>query len=152
MGKRLDPLGVELRKLLDVADYLAKLLRHLGKLSVGKQKPSQERDFLDLGSRETHVLAASTGSLKGRCLTALRTAPARMHCVQTLTVLVPPDFVAILSVCRLGMNLRRVMPVILVPTPPKYLALPRVSTWLPIWGRLPHTSQTRAIADLTRFE
>jgi len=30
-----------------------------------------------------------------------------------------------------GLNLRAVMPVILVPTPPRYLALPRCVTWLP---------------------
>jgi hypothetical protein len=36
----------------------------------------------------------------------------------------------------LGINRRRVIPVILVPTPPKYFALPRVSTMLPTWGDL----------------
>ena len=35
---------------------------------------------------------------------------------------------------------------ILVPTPPKYLALPRVSTEFPIWGPLPQISHLRAIA------
>ncbi len=34
----------------------------------------------------------------------------------------------------------------LVPTPPKYLALPRVSTALPICGRFPHISHKRAMA------
>ena len=43
-------------------------------------------------------------------------------------------------VCRLGMNRRRVIPVILVPTPPRYFALPRVSTMLPTWGDLPQIS------------
>lgn len=44
-------------------------------------------------------------------------------------------------VCRFGVNRRLVIPVILVPTPPRYLALPRVSTWLPTEADFPQTSQ-----------
>ena len=36
------------------------------------------------------------------------------------------------SRCKFGLNFRRAMPVTLVPTPPKYLALPRVVTRLPM--------------------
>jgi len=42
---------------------------------------------------------------------------------------------------RFGVNRRLVIPVILVPTPPKYFALPRVSTWLPTEADFPQTSQ-----------
>jgi hypothetical protein len=41
----------------------------------------------------------------------------------------------------LGRKRRRVIPVIFVPTPPKYFALPRVSIILPTWGDFPQTSQ-----------
>jgi hypothetical protein len=50
-----------------------------------------------------------------------------------------------LIVCKLGKNRRRVIPVIFVPTPPKYLALPRVSIILPTWGDLLQTSQALAM-------
>jgi hypothetical protein len=40
------------------------------------------------------------------------------------------------------------MPVIFVPTPPKYFFLPRVVTLLPSWAPLPHTLHCRAIAHL----
>lgn len=43
--------------------------------------------------------------------------------------------------CKFGVKRRLVIPVILVPTPPKYFALPRVSTWLPTDADLPQTSQ-----------
>jgi hypothetical protein len=53
------------------------------------------------------------------------------------------------SLCRFGLNRRLAIPVTLVPTPPKYLALPRVVTRFPVTAVLPQTSQCRAIADLS---
>src|SRR5262249_35074676 len=47
--------------------------------------------------------------------------------------------------CRFGLNWRRLMPVTLVPTPPRYFALPRSVIELPMTGPLPQTSQTRAM-------
>ena len=63
-----------------------------------------------------------------------------MHWVQTLAVLFVPFAVVILSVCKFGLNCRREMPVIFVPTPPRYFALPRVVTLLPMTGFLPQIS------------
>ena len=80
------------------------------------------------------------GSLNGAVRTRLVTAPLRMHWVQTRSVLLVLPTVAC-TVCRFGLNWRREMPVILVPTPPKYLALPRMVTELPITGFLPQISQ-----------
>ena len=40
------------------------------------------------------------------------------------------------------------MPVTLVPTPPRYFALPRMVIWLPVTGLRPHTSQDWAIQSL----
>lgn len=90
------------------------------------------------------------GSRKGFCFTALRMAPPRKQRVQTFMVTFEPLGVDTLTDRRLGRKLRRVLPVILVPTPPKYLALPRVSIWLPIWDRLPQTSQTRDMSEIPR--
>ena len=42
--------------------------------------------------------------------------------------LVAPLGVETFTRCKFGLNLRRVMPVTLVPTPPKYFCLPRVVT------------------------
>src|SRR4051794_12009649 len=48
----------------------------------------------------------------------------------------------------LGRNLRDVIPVTFVPTPPRYLALPRWVIWLPKVVFLPVKAQTRGIQDL----
>src|SRR3954466_1859698 len=45
----------------------------------------------------------------------------------------------------LGLNLREEMPVILVPTPPRYLALPRWVFWCPKLVFLPVKKHTRGI-------
>ena len=82
---------------------------------------------------------------KARRLTALSTTPLRRHRVQTRTDLVEPSSVTTFTLCKLGLNFRRVIPVILVPTPPRYLGLPRVFTEFPIWVRFPQYWQTRAI-------
>ena len=71
------------------------------------------------------------GKANGLFRTALRIRPLRMHWVQTRIVRTVPLGNATLIDCRLGMKRRRVIPVILVPTPPKYVAVPRVSTMLP---------------------
>src|SRR5882672_4951777 len=46
-----------------------------------------------------------------------------------------------------GRNLRAVMPVTLVPTPPRYLALPRWVIWFPNVVFLPVKWQTRGMVD-----
>lgn len=81
----------------------------------------------------------------GFVLTVLRTTPERMHWTQTRMVLLAPEGSVQWTRWRLGTNWRRVIPVIFVPTPPKYFALPRVSIRLPVWTDLPQTSQCRAI-------
>ena len=68
-----------------------------------------------------------------------------MQRVQTLAVRFVPLGVVMWIVCRFGRNVRREIPVTLVPTPPRYFALPRVVTWLPVTGLRPHTSQLWAI-------
>src|SRR4051794_10817076 len=50
--------------------------------------------------------------------------------------------------CRFGLNVRREMPVHLVPTPPRYFALPRVVMWLPNDVVLPLTSHRRPMGPL----
>src|SRR4051795_12005247 len=75
-----------------------------------------------------------TGSLNGACWIALRTTPFRRQRVQTRAYRVVPLGVVIFTRCRFGLNSRRVMPVIFVPTPPRYFALPRCSTWFPMLG------------------
>jgi hypothetical protein len=87
------------------------------------------------------------GNANGLLRTALRIRPLRMHCVQTRMVFTSPLGIEALITCRLGKNRRRVMPVIFVPTPPKYLALPRVSTMLPTEGVLPQLSQALDMTD-----
>src|SRR3954468_1697706 len=47
--------------------------------------------------------------------------------------------------CIFGLNLREEMPVILVPTPPRYFALPRWVFWCPKAVFLPVKKQTRGI-------
>src|ERR1700722_19147575 len=47
-----------------------------------------------------------------------------------------------------GLNLRLLMPVIFVPTPPRYLALPRWVTLFPKLVFLPVKKQTRGIGIL----
>src|SRR3954462_14617318 len=73
-----------------------------------------------------------------------------MHCVHTSSALWLPLAVETFTRCRFGLNVRRVMPVTFVPTPPKYFFLPRVVTWLPSCRPLPQTSHCRAIAYLDR--
>ena len=82
----------------------------------------------------------------GFVLTVFRIAPLRMHWVQTRIVLFVPLGNVTWTFCRLGTNLRRVIPVFFVPTPPRYFALPRVSTRLPIWTDLLQASHCRAMA------
>ena len=59
-------------------------------------------------------------------------------------IVVPFEVVTLMR-CKFGLNLRRVIPVILVPTPPRYLGLPRVVTEFPTWVRFPQYWHTRAI-------
>ena len=94
------------------------------------------------------VLSTSCATLKGAFRTCLRIAPDRMHWVQARTVLDVPFAVVVRTFCKFGRNARRVMPVILVPTPPRYFALPLVSMLFPRLRPLPQISQIRAISIL----
>ena len=96
----------------------------------------------------TSLLMAVFGRRNGTARTRFFTAPLRMQRVQTRAVRFVPLGVVIWIVCRLGRNVRREMPVTLVPTPPRYFALPRVVIWLPVTGLRPHTSQDWAIQSL----
>ena len=63
------------------------------------------------------------------------------------TVLFVPSEVVIRAFCKFGVNVRREIPVTFVPTPPRYLALPRVVIELPTFRPLPHISQTLDMED-----
>src|SRR5262249_49880051 len=91
------------------------------------------------------LLPAPPGSLNGALRTRFVIAPLRMHWVQTRIVLLVPFAVVMCTRCKLGLNCRREMPVTLVPTPPRYLAFPRMVTWLPKTGTFPQTSHCFAI-------
>jgi hypothetical protein len=56
------------------------------------------------------------------------------------------------TVCKFGLNCRFEIPVTLVPTPPKYFALPRIVTRFPITGPLPQTSHCLAIFGASRSQ
>lgn len=171
----LDIFGVEFVELVDEFEDLAELWRQCGGFGVADFEPGEHRQFANFCDREgrhrwgPQRLAAALGAAflattaaflatlapldltfsvlnsKGFVLTVLRTTPVRMHWVQTRMVLLAPEGSVQWTRWRLGTNWRRVMPVILVPTPPKYFALPRVSIRLPVWTDLPQTSQCRAI-------
>ncbi len=51
---------------------------------------------------------------------------------------------------RFGVKRRLVIPVTLVPTPPRYFALPRVSTEFPTDADLPQTSQALDMIHLNQ--
>ncbi len=68
-----------------------------------------------------------------------------MHWVQTSLVALAPLGRVTRRRCRFGLNFRRVIPVIFVPTPPRYFCLPRMVTEFPIENPFPQTSQQRAI-------
>src|SRR5215213_2701488 len=55
------------------------------------------------------------------------------------------------TVWMLGLNLRLERPVIFVPTPPRYLALPRVVFLRPNWVFLPVKWQTRGIGSTSMW-
>jgi hypothetical protein len=74
------------------------------------------------------ALAGACGTLNGAARMTFVTAPLRKHWVQTLIALFEPVGVVTRTCCRFGRNLRRLIPVIFVPTPPKYFFLPRVVT------------------------
>ena len=85
------------------------------------------------------------GRRNGFCLTSFVTLPLRMHWVQTSLVALAPLGRVTRSRCKFGLNFRRVIPVIFVPTPPRYFCLPRMVTEFPIEAPFPQTSQQRAI-------
>lgn len=170
MGKRRHIGRVELFKLLHIIDDPREVLGHQVQIYVVQLQASQEGYLADVVSREAHFFAfaaaglagvaaeaftgdeafpdLSPGNTKGFDWTAFCTAPARRQLVQTRIILLPPLGNVTCTLCRLGLNLRREIPVIFVPTPPRYLALPRISTMLPIWLPLPQTSHTLAIAQV----
>jgi hypothetical protein len=175
MGHRLDALGIWLAELLDVGDHLAKLAGENVDFLLAEPQPGQQGNALDFFARENHEdskVVRSNGTrsagfnpsarddrLKAAYGLSLLLARGglglggvgrqaetlRMHWVQTrIRVLVPPA-VVMRTRWRFGLNSRRLMPVTFVPTPPRYLARPRVRTWLPICTCLPQISHERAI-------
>jgi hypothetical protein len=96
-----------------------------------KQKAAQLRQangLPEFSLRAQLALAGVWGTLNGAARTTFVTAPLRRHWVQTLIALFEPVGVVTRTCCRFGLNFRRLMPVIFVPTPPKYFFLPRVVT------------------------
>lgn len=66
--------------------------------------------------------------------------PERMTEVATRMRRVSPLGSQMLIFWRLGLKVRRLTPVVLMPTPPRYLALPRRVMWLPKVVFFPLTS------------
>jgi hypothetical protein len=99
------------------------------------------------GDAPMATASALRATLKGAFRTCLRIAPERTHCVQARTVLDVPLAVVVRTFCKFGKNVRRVIPVIFVPTPPRYFALPLVSTLFPRLRPFPQISQTRDIKN-----
>lgn len=75
----------------------------------------------------------------------LTTSPCRNALVDTLIRFGRPSITA-LTVWRLGLKVRPVQEVTFVPTPPRYLARPRVRILLPVVVRTPVKWQTRGMA------
>src|SRR6478672_454381 len=84
-------------------------------------------------------------------LTGLTMAPLRIALAVTLMRMILP-FTRARTFWMFGRNLRAVMPVIFVPTPPRYLALPRWVIWLPKLVFLPVMAQTRGMSVILDFQ
>ena len=79
--------------------------------------------------------AAAAGAFQFR-LIGFTISPMRMAFVETLIRQMRPSMTA-RTRWIFGLNLRLVLPVTLVPTPPRYLALPRWVYCRPLGVRLP---------------
>src|SRR5205807_5518814 len=88
------------------------------------------------------------GIWNGLRLTGRWTRPLRMHWTQTRLCWTVPLLSTTLMFCRLGRNTRRLMPVTLRPTPPRYLALPRRAYWLPSTGFFPQMAHCMPMIPL----
>ena len=158
MGHRLDIRGVDFAQQVHVAQNIAQLHGHPLEFLFGKQQPAEQGDLFDLGAGQRHDLAFNGHHGRLSRLTTSwrlgRLRQAERHGTDALlhraaanaaganpAVRFVPLAVVIWIVCRLGRNVRREMPVTLVPTPPRYFALPRMVIWLPVTGLRPHTSQ-----------
>src|SRR5687768_7399834 len=75
--------------------------------------------------------------------------PLRIALALTRTRTIRPSITA-RTFWRLGLNLRGDMPVILVPTPPRYFALPRMVFWRPMVVFLPVKWHSRGMAGSFR--
>ena len=134
-------------------EYRPEHERQLVNIEGNRQRKSDKCQTLAAGvlmfSRGSQGPAPETarhsGNLNGLAFTAFLIRPLRMHCTHTFMALAPPPSCWTRTFCKLGRNCRRVIPVIFVPTPPRYFALPRVSTELPLDGFLPQTSHMRAM-------
>jgi hypothetical protein len=77
--------------------------------------------------------------------------PAFKHLVQTLILFVSPSIIA-RTILRLGKKRRLLIPVIRWPTPPFFLANPRLDIVRPATGFFPHISHIRDIVySYSRF-
>ena len=69
-------------------------------------------------------------------MTGLTTKPPRMADAETHTFFTTPSMTQ-RTFCRFGLNFRRLVPRIFLPTPPRYFALPRYFLRLPKTAFLP---------------
>src|SRR3990172_3077216 len=104
----------------------------IGRTSAERRKQSSARNRQRLPAESVNYLAFALAAgfcdtLNGAARTTFVTAPLLRHLVQTLIALLPFGVVTFTR-CRFGLNFRRVIPVIFVPTPPRYFFLPRVVT------------------------
>src|SRR6476646_935817 len=106
--------------------------------------------FLRWLSRAPYAVAEAASGLYFR-LTGFTTRPLRMALVLTLVRTIWPSITA-RTRWMFGRNLRAVMPVTFVPTPPRYLALPRWVIWLPKLVFLPVMAQTRGMSVILDFQ
>src|SRR5262249_48826165 len=126
MCQWLPVVGVDLLQLINMLKDGAELPGHRGEFVVVKLQPCKMGNPLDIISGEGHtrltylIVGIWNGFRRvGRC-----TLPLRRHCTHTRAVEIAP-FSSICMRCRLGRNVRRLMPVTLRPTRRRYLALPR---------------------------
>src|SRR3954464_13684252 len=84
---------------------------------------------LNFNRLQTTYAAAVSGFLYVR-RTGLTTMPMRIALAETLMRPILP-FTTARTFWIFGLNFRAVIPVVLVPTPPRYLALPRWVFWFP---------------------
>src|SRR5262249_40960748 len=142
--------------------------RSLGRVRHGGQRPWRTRSGLSTPNSPRHQPSDNPqiadcrlelqsaicnvhillGIWNGLLLVGRLTLPLRMHWTQTRWRLTVP-LMSIWMFWRLGRKVRRLMPVTLRPTPPRYLALPRRAYLFPKTGFFPQIAHCIPIGPIT---